>query len=259
MCAKVLLLTLICLIGLSLSKASPLQHLSEIDLQDISTSRDAKSDIPNIFEQDEVDDDSDYGSDEIKAVTAAQVSPIISGMLGQLGTAIQPLLGPLAPLSNILGPMITSTVTDLVTGLLNRVAESANRNDFAQTSGYDTYMMNIPNQGSYILLSKGQSQPQQVQHEPIQSSYSGTLEEFLAGRPITGSSGSALLSDLKGSAAVSSSSYHGKRPVSHKKKIKKIKKKQNTYVIPMKGGNALRPFAGSRSSLPLSDYELEFV
>lgn len=252
MCAKVVykvfLLLTICLITLNSTKANPLQHLAEIDLQDISPPRTGKQYVANDYEQDEVENDSDESMDEIKAITAEQVQPIISGMLGQLGTAIQPLLGPLAPLSNVLGPMITSTVTDLVTGLLNRVAESANRNEFAQNSGYDTYMVNIPNQGSYILLSKSPSNNQQVQKEPPKSSYVGTLDEFLAAHP-----------NSKGSS--NNAYYHGKRPsgVALKKKIKKIKTKEHTYVVPLKKKNTLRNLSDSRSGSPLSDYDFEYV
>lgn len=152
--------------------------------------------------------------------------------------------------------MITSTVTDLVTGLLNRVAQSANLNDFAQSSGYDTYMVNIPNQGSYILLSKSpaSNQAQQAQNEPMQSLYTGTLDDFLVKRPTI--AGNPLFNSLKGS-----STNYIKRPNAtiNKKKMKKNKKKQPSFVIPLRDVNALHTFTDSRSATPLTDYELDYA
>lgn len=80
---KVLLLFSICLISLNLSEANPLQHLSEIDLQDTSLPRIGKQYTANYYnDQDDVENDYDSTQDEIKAIPAEQVSPIISGMLG---------------------------------------------------------------------------------------------------------------------------------------------------------------------------------
>lgn len=241
-----LFIVLLSVVSVGISQVASLQPMSEMEIVDFLSEQMAKKNGQSNYYQPNalMDYDDDAQQDEIKLVTAEQVSPIISGMLGQLGTAIQPLLGPLAPLSNILGPMITSTVTDLVTSLLNRVAMSANRQEFSDVSGYDSYVVNIPNRGQYVLLKKSPSvrtrpvrqnpqqqkkQPQQLQQQPIENdddSIAGTLEEFLVRRPV--SVGSNLYDGLRGP----SGGHRHKKPL-YKKKHKKHYYQKDEFIVPM--------------------------
>lgn len=76
-------------------------------------------------------------------ITADQIGPIISQLLSPISSTIQPYLGPLAPLSSILGQVITNTVTEVVVSLLNDTVSSAKRQEFSQFKDYTTYLVNI--------------------------------------------------------------------------------------------------------------------
>lgn len=260
-----LFIVFILVVSVGVSIAVPLQELTDIDITDLMSERTRKQiDSSGYFEIDNMDNDNNLYDDEIRPVSAAQVSPIISGMLGQLGTAIQPLLGPLAPLSSILGPLITSTVTDLVTSLLNRVAQSANRNDLSKINGYNSYVVDIPNQGQYILLSKSQAnsrpsenrQPQPT--ETDQDLFAGTLEEFLTRRPADSgmSSYGGYGSNSKYGAGYGGGQVYKKPHPSHKHKIKKHKKKLH-YVVSYKDFDKERSFGDNDNNSLFSNYNYE--
>lgn len=94
------------------------------------------------------------------------VSSIISGLLGQVGTAITPSLGALSPLATAVGPSVNNGLTSLLTNAFSGLFRVVSRGDLP-ISGYETYLVNIPNQGSYILLAKS---PEPAFQEPIISS-----------------------------------------------------------------------------------------
>lgn len=81
------------------------------------------------------------------------LSTIISGLLSGLTTAITPALGPFAPLATIGAPLINSALTGLFTNALSGLGGLLRREDLPG-SGYETYMLTIPNQGSYILMAR---------------------------------------------------------------------------------------------------------
>lgn len=81
------------------------------------------------------------------------LSTLISGILSGFTTAITPALGPFAPLATIGAPLINSALTGLLTSALSGLGGLLRREDLP-ASGYETYMLNIPNQGSYILMVK---------------------------------------------------------------------------------------------------------
>lgn len=81
------------------------------------------------------------------------LSTLISGLLSGLTTAITPALGPFAPLATIGAPLVNSAITGLLTSALSGLGGLLRREDLPD-SGYETYMLTIPNQGSYILMAK---------------------------------------------------------------------------------------------------------
>lgn len=81
------------------------------------------------------------------------VSSIISGLLGQVGTAITPSLGAFGPLATAVGPSVNNGLTSLLSNAFSGLFRIVSRGDLP-ISGYETYLVNIPNQGSYILLAK---------------------------------------------------------------------------------------------------------
>ena len=85
--------------------------------------------------------------------TTSPLSPLVSSVLSALGTAFTPLLGPLAPLAGAFGPVINNALTGVLTNGLQGLIGILKRDDLPN-SGYDTFLVNIPNQGSYILMTK---------------------------------------------------------------------------------------------------------
>lgn len=72
-----------------------------------------------------------------------QIGPIISQLMRPIESTIQPYLGPLAPLSTILGQVITNTVTEVVVSLLNDTVASVRRQEFSEYKDYTAYLVNI--------------------------------------------------------------------------------------------------------------------
>lgn len=256
-----------CSKGLLIVNANPLQHISEIE--DIM-SRDSSFETESAAEI-EADSDDVETTLNLKAVTSEQVAPIVSSLLTSMGNSLGPLLGPLAPLSNVIGPMINTAFTDLVVNAINGLLGAVKRNAFGQVNGYDSFVLDIPNQGSYLLLSKRteisedesvQSQSgiasaafgQQFNNNLFDSSALSTVSAI----PIT----NTLLDNLKGVASAGSVNIPHQKlgGLLIKKKLKK-KKKKPSFLIPLgivraANGN-LNTFAKSRSSSPLSDYQLD--
>lgn len=90
-------------------------------------------------------------------ISADQIAPIINQLLGPLSQTIQPYLGPLAPLSNVLGSVISQTVTEVVVNLLNETVNSTKRQEFLQIrnyTSYTSYLVTIPNNGRFLLFTK---------------------------------------------------------------------------------------------------------
>lgn len=129
--------------------------------------------------------------DQMKTVSTEQVEPIVSTMLAPINELIQPLLGPLAPLADVLAPIITNQVAELITTFLNETVASATLDDLTEVKGYRTYTVMIPQRGRYVLLSKPKiTSPLMTTQKPVTSTteitledrIDGTLDEFLARR-----------------------------------------------------------------------------
>lgn len=100
-------------------------------------------------------------------IGADQIAPIINQLLGPLSTTIQPYLGPLAPLSSVLGNVVSTAVTELVVNLLNQTVASAKRQQFLQirnNTSYTSYLVKVPNHGRFLLLTKSHRKPRR-QHQ----------------------------------------------------------------------------------------------
>lgn len=121
--------------------------------------------LPTLVNSDEDgDNDFDLSSEPTNGmdttgliVGAEQIGPIIEQLFGPLSTAIQPYLGPLAPLSSVLSSVISQTVTELVVNLLNETVSSAKRQEFLQIrnyTSYASYMVTVPKNGRFLLLTK---------------------------------------------------------------------------------------------------------
>lgn len=270
---SIFLFALVCSINITGSLSNPLQHLSDIDLSYISAmGREAPQESePPIMAETDIDG---IEADTSK-VTTEQVSPIITGLLNTMGTSLAPLLGPLAPLSTIIGPMVNNAVTDLVTNAINGLLGSMNKDALGQMSGYESYVINIPNQGSFLLLSKPSHSPQFNGPAQAESLYSNVMEDGMANRPFVSNYFASpalptvsaipvtntLLDNLKGVghlANVNRPIVHTLAALHHKKKFRK---KPQNFLIPLnhlKAANGnLNSFTQSRSSSPLTDYQLE--
>lgn len=95
------------------------------------------------------------------------LSSVISSLLGQFGTAISPSLGPLAPLAGAVGPSINNGLTGILSNAVGGLFGLVSRGDLP-ISGYETYLVNIPNQGSYILLAKSPALQEPTTPSPIE-------------------------------------------------------------------------------------------
>lgn len=85
--------------------------------------------------------------------TSGALSTILSNIVNGLTTAISPALGPFAPLATIGGPLITNALNGLLTNAFAGLGGILQRDELPG-SGYEAFMVNVPNQGSYILLAK---------------------------------------------------------------------------------------------------------
>lgn len=86
---------------------------------------------------------------------SSSLTPLISSVMGALGSAISPFLGPFKPIADAAGPLLNSAFTGMLTNALSGLVGVLKSNDLPN-SGYETYMVNVPNQGSYIILAKTQ-------------------------------------------------------------------------------------------------------
>lgn len=157
----------------------------------------------------------------------SQLATIISGLLGGLGGAIAPALGPLGPLATIFGPLISNALTGLVTNGLSGIGGILRREDLPN-SGYETFLVNIPNQGSYVLMAK---KPEPVAPAPMFQSFSqaGSLNSFAAPPQLSG------LDQLFGANAFSA-------PQAHKST------KPNLMLIPLNQMSSLNGLSGRSKS-----------
>lgn len=81
------------------------------------------------------------------------LSSLISGIFSAFGTTLTPFLGPFAPVVAAVGPLLNSAFTGIFTNALSGLV-GVLRSEDLPNSGYDTYLVNVPNQGSYIILAK---------------------------------------------------------------------------------------------------------
>jgi len=255
-----------------LTKANHLQHISDIDLSQIDivsdqSSQDLSSQLEKALQIESENDDIETPT--LKAVTAAQVSPIVSSLLTSMENALGPLLGPLAPLSSVISPMINTAVTNLFVGAINALLGAAKKNTLGQINGYDSYVIDIPNQGSYLLLSKNSklqtnSLAQAFGTNSADTFVVNSMNNFLenpmipnvAAAPIT----DTLLDNLNHVGPLANvNKPHRKFPGLP---IRRRIKKRPTFLIPLNlvqaaNGN-LNTFAKSRSGSPLTDYVVDF-
>lgn len=122
----------------------------------------------------------------LSRLSTEQVTSIVSEMLGGISAAIEPLLGPLAPISDILGSVITKSVTELVTSLLNQTISSIEEQQSTdQVKGYKTFMVTIPTHGKFILVSKTSERQEKFSPGIADGRIAdvrGTLAEFIMER-----------------------------------------------------------------------------
>lgn len=251
--------------------ANPLQHLSNIDLSQIDvisdkSNQDLSTDLERALQY-----DSEIGNIEAptaRSITSDQLKPIVSGVLSSLETSLGPLLGPLAPLSSIISPLITSAVTELLAGVINALLNAATNNALGQINGYDSYVIDIPNQGSYLLLSKQaqfQSEPgnlvQSLQSNAGEKLVVNALNNILDNPPIHHVASvpvaNTFLDNLT-AARPYTPEYKSQRKPNYA--MRRQTKKKPSFLIPFNlvqaaNGN-LNTFAKSRSTSPLTDYEI---
>lgn len=150
-------------------------------------------------------------------ISTEQVSSIVTEMFGGISTAIEPLLGPLAPISDILGSAITNSVAELVTSLLNQTVSSTEEQSIEPVKGYRTFTVVIPKHGKFVLLSKT-SKTQKLASDSVNGRIAdvrGTLNEFMMGR-------AGQVSDEKQKLQIVKSK---KKPI--------FKKNVDSYLIPL--------------------------
>lgn len=113
---------------------------------------------------------------------SSSLSPLISGVITAFGNAFSPLLGPFKPLADVAGPLLNSAFTGIFTNALHGLVGVLKSNDLPN-SGYDTYLVNIPDQGSYIILAKSQDKEKDVAPpapvENVQVNRSPSLTELI--------------------------------------------------------------------------------
>lgn len=123
------------------------------------TSDEIKSDeIDENYENDDISDTITSGGMDMigMQIGTDQVAPIVNQILGPISSTIQPYLGPLAPLSSVIGSIITHTVTELIVNLINETVASTKRQDFMQIRNlnYTSFLVTVPNNGRFLLLTK---------------------------------------------------------------------------------------------------------
>lgn len=255
--------------------ANTLQHLSAIDTSyaDNIMGQLSSSNFESAPVMDDIQSE-DIETPTTRAVTAAQVTPIVTSLLNSMSTTLAPLLGPLAPLANVIGPMINSSFTQLLTNAINGLLGAANRKALGQINGYNSYVINIPGQGSFLLMTKhslraANSSPSQdlVQSSIVNavgaiSSDQAAVNTFSDSLDIPNASAmpitNTLLDSLKYTGQVANAPV---RPLSIVPKRKVVRKKQQAFLVPLNlvqaaNGN-LNTFASSRSNNPLTDFELD--
>lgn len=94
-----------------------------------------------------------------REVTADQISPVVSQLVTAIVQPITGALGPLGPvLNNFVTPLATSAITNLAVGAINGlyglVSNVLRQSDVFPNSDLTTYILRIPNQGSYLLIAK---------------------------------------------------------------------------------------------------------
>lgn len=118
------------------------ESTNKSDSEEITTVQTRLEEIEESSTTPNINDDKNVTETQ-NQITADQIGPIISQLLSPISSTIQPYLGPLAPLSSILGQVITNTVTEVVVSLLNDTVSSAKRQEFSQFKDYTTYLVNI--------------------------------------------------------------------------------------------------------------------
>lgn len=271
---NIFLVVFICKTAAESTYANPLQHLTDIDWSygENTLGRLAVQDMETpITVADNIQSD-DIETPTIKAVTTDQVKPIVSGLLTSITNALAPLLGPLAPLSNIIGPMVNTAITDLITNAINALVGAANKRTLGQINGYDSYVINIPNQGSFLLLTKPQRGPSA--HDSVESNIVNAVGAISTNQAIAdGFSDDAtsvsafpvsntLLDNLKMVRPLANKPLRPLGPIGGGLfNRRKFNRKQQAFLIPLNmlqaaNGN-LNTFARSRSDVPLSDFQLD--
>lgn len=113
---------------------------------------------------------------------SSNLSPLISGIISAFGTAFSPFLGPFKPIADAAGPLLNSAFTNILTNALSGLVGVLKSNDLPN-SGYDTYLVNVPNEGSYIILAKSQQKEKDVAPAPVENSQvnsSPTISELVS-------------------------------------------------------------------------------
>ncbi len=115
------------------------------------------------------------------AASSSNLSPLISGVISAFGSMFSQNLGPLKPIADAVGPLLNSAFTGIITNALGVLVGVLKSNDLPN-SGYDTYMVNIPNQGSYIILAKSQEKEKEAAPAPapVETNTQIKLSELIA-------------------------------------------------------------------------------
>lgn len=89
----------------------------------------------------------------LAAAPISQLSSIISEILSAIGSIFTHALGPFAPIATAIGPSIYSALTGILSNGLSGFGSVLKREDQPE-SAFETFLVNIPDQGNYILMTQ---------------------------------------------------------------------------------------------------------
>lgn len=84
-------------------------------------------------------------------ITPELITPVIQQLLSPISNQLQPFLGELGPLSNIIANAITDTVTEVVLHLLNETVSTIRKRE---QDNFNTILVKVPSKGRFLLISK---------------------------------------------------------------------------------------------------------
>lgn len=199
----------------------------------ITTIAAAPIDQPNPQETSEQDDSLKLLGEEEeergRQVSSEDVSPIVESLLQSMEAGISPSMGPFFPfITNAITPTLTNIISSLSSSALNGISTAAGVNQetsdstdettdettedeekdnpdtgCSECNSAQTFMLNIPNRGSYVITlnqDSDEDREQPLQNSPNAEVSSSNAANFNLFNTLTGLNG---LSGLSGSNALS--------------------------------------------------------